>query len=1490
MASPYTATFRDGTPYPVVALPATAVPVANQSELTTKLAALAPGQRLVLGQGSYTSLTVTGKAGTSSAPIAIVAQSDGGPVFSGKGSVEDCAYLTVRGLAFPSDPAGDLFQFRGTSHHWKLHRCTFGPAAHPGSANTGESGSYIYVGDDCENFQISYCELRNKSRAGNGVRVYGNFDTNQMCQYGVIDHNDIHDFYPSVVNDFEPIRVGVSTMSLSDSFVHVERNVISGIKSEPEIISIKSGKCRVFGNSILQSAGGPCIRHGLGTIMTDNYVIDGQSTTNGNGEGSGGPRWYDADHEVAYNLLQGLSGTSYQAALQLDGGESGTTLSRHAAVKNARVHHNIVVECATPITVNAHYSVKPSSSRIEDNLVAASGSAAVQYFNGATAATTGTVARNDWFASAAAAGLVKGSDGAYSKAGYGPRVPMLRRADVGPAGDLTEADQLGNGTGGGGNPGGGGEDPGGGGSLVVSAGPAAAVYPGAPFTRVATAAGTGSVASWTWTIAAVPAGGPGGLIGTTIGSAAGLSWTAPTAQGVYRLQVVARDSDGVALGSATVDVEVTTNPAAGGTIIDVVLDPIGPTDVVPLWVVESVVSTVAEIPIYPGEHTYPGPATFPGTTVDPRYTRPRTGWTLYPGPTTFPGADTYPGYQAGGEPPPWDVELWLLDDAGGYRCPLPDVRAATLNRVAGDVGSVEFGYPVDGRNFDQLREHVDAGVDARIAVRFCGTTEWELQAVLDGHGGDDVAEAAVWQFTGAWSDVLLAETAVEPAPGSDDGKIGFVDATPGAILTELAAHAQARGAFDIDTSTFDAEFDSHGEPWAADTISSPTFAAGDSSTYLRVLQLMADAGLCEWAMTGTRLRLYRPGGRGRDLTHGVQVVLQGGRDLREASRRSTVAGAVTSLLVLGAGGERLWVEDDTALGTRRRRVEGTLSQGGLSGGALRAYGRAKLAGSTRAKVERVHKLIVADGHPAPMREFDIGDLAWSDADGTRRALRVAQWTLTLDDQGWSASVSLGDLIDDPLVKVARKLLGIGDGTTVLPGGTGAQQSEALTPAAPTGVVVESVTSAVADGSSRATLLVSWDPVVLAADGVTGVAVTGYRLRWRQLATVAGMTLAGEWSYLEDLADTAAQVDDVPPDVDVEVQVAAYAVITTTSTPTEPGGGAGPGGGGGDSTLPPRTQAAQLILARLESGSSIFEDWTWTGYPVLVGQHNDALLTAAAASGLSGPDWPFSAAAKTWLRQYIATHQAVEVPTTMAGILRLGFGDGLTKVNLGVDYLPGQGPVGKQGKHVDYDLTVISNDLVIPNYAEIRPDGAVRLTAHVGAATTPNSKKSRTEYRELDRDGRERAFWSSKRGEHYAWIRFAVRKLPTGRQRMCVLQAHAVSDDLGMILIDQGTNVESTFGDTGRPGRLTSELELDRVYQAMMRLVREDSQTLIHYYWDDMTSPAATQAYSGDDQNYFKFGNYQQSEPKYDDVGETAILDLYDCEIWHTGYPTPAPRR
>jgi hypothetical protein len=262
----------------------------------------------------------------------------------------------------------------------------------------------------------------------------------------------------------------------------------------------------------------------------------------------------------------------------------------------------------------------------------------------------------------------------------------------------------------------------------------------------------------------------------------------------------------------------------------------------------------------------------------------------------------------------------------------------------------------------------------------------------------------------------------------------------------------------------------------------------------------------------------------------------------------------------------------------------------------------------------------------------------------------------------------------------------------------------------------------------------------------------------------------------------------------------------------------------------------------------------------------------------------------WVRAYSLTPQGGGGSTgTLADRLRIGFGDGLTKCNIGVDFLPGQGPSGKQGQHVDYPLSVLTQTTLpaeLAGYVDLRDDGAVRLTAYVGAATTPNSTHSRVEQRALAQNGVDKeSFTADSSSTHYAWGDIAVIRAPSGRPRICLLQIHTSSDDLCMILWEAGT-VFSTYGDTGRPGTLATGVAYGSRHQLMIKL----EQGKIKYYWDDMTTPGATQGYSGGSGLYRKGpGCYQQSSTSTDPVGEMATVDVYDMEYWSSGMPEPAAR-
>ncbi len=449
---PYPAQFLDGTPYPVIPLGARTVNVSNSSQLTTALNNAAPGDRIVLANGTYSgSLTVSGKNGSSSAGISIEAANTGGAVFGGGSTitVTNSAYVTIKGLSFPYElSSGNLVQFRGTSHHCRVTRCLFGPTSigSPGSSKA----PFVYAGNDTQHIRIDHCEIRNKANPGNAILVDGNFDSFQVVRYVRIDHNYIHDIRPEVDNEKEPIRLGVSTMSKTMSWSVIERNLFVGCIAEPEIVSAKAGGIRITGNVFLDSIGGPVYRHGTDGVMNDNYVID-RANTFGSTIGSGGFRFYDADHEVSYNYVQGVRGGNFQGPLLLDTGDaegSSSNLAGHWRVVNALVEKNVLIGNPEGIRIGDNYSQAPSSCTIRDNVVAQAGNG--QAVTQLVAPVSSTLTNNTYFATPSAGGFTQDSAAVWRKSGVGPRLTYLQASDVGVAGDPSDTDGTGALVGGGG--------------------------------------------------------------------------------------------------------------------------------------------------------------------------------------------------------------------------------------------------------------------------------------------------------------------------------------------------------------------------------------------------------------------------------------------------------------------------------------------------------------------------------------------------------------------------------------------------------------------------------------------------------------------------------------------------------------------------------------------------------------------------------------------------------------------------------------------------------------------------------------------------------------------------------------------------------------------------------------------------------------------------------------------------------------------------------
>jgi hypothetical protein len=329
--------FLDGQSYPPIGAGSTTVTVTSSAALTTALANASAGQRIVLGNGTYTgAFTISGKAGTSTAPISVEAATTGGAIFASGSTFSitgASAYITLKGLAFPYElSTGNLVQFRGTTHHCRVTRCLFGPTS-IGTPGANKS-PFIYMGDDTNFIRIDHNELRNKANPGNAILGDGNFTTFQAVQHIRIDHNYIHDIRPEVDNEKEPIRLGVSTMSKTMSYSVIERNVFSGCICEPEIVSVKCGGVRVSGNTVLRSIGGLVYRHGTNGVMNDNYIVDDRygATTGGGGTTTPPPT------TPTQTLGVGGVATPSGAILATSDSTSALTITTSGTATNPRVY------------------------------------------------------------------------------------------------------------------------------------------------------------------------------------------------------------------------------------------------------------------------------------------------------------------------------------------------------------------------------------------------------------------------------------------------------------------------------------------------------------------------------------------------------------------------------------------------------------------------------------------------------------------------------------------------------------------------------------------------------------------------------------------------------------------------------------------------------------------------------------------------------------------------------------------------------------------------------------------------------------------------------------------------------------------------------------------------------------------------------------------------------------------------------------------------
>ncbi|GGZ39487.1 lyase [Streptomyces inusitatus] len=333
--------------------------VTSLSDLQTEINRAAPGDRIVLANGTYTvpsggAINVSGKHGTSGAPITIVAESRGGAVLNGERSFvfSNSSDIAVSGFALRQSTT---LEIPANSPRIRLTRNDFR------FADISGLDWVVVRGDDAK---IDRNYFHDKSTEGIFVVLDGPGST-ALAQRLHLFRNHFANHSFAGANGGEPIRLGVSGRALSSAHAVVEYNLFENCDGDPETISVKSSDNTIRYNTIRDSLGGIVLRHGNKTTVESNYLIGGTD----------GVRVYGNDHLIVNNYLSGLSGRALVIG-------SGTTRDHHSgetteqrrgndACDRAVIAHNTLVNNARTLSGESR-AHEPRDVVIADNLLVGS--------------------------------------------------------------------------------------------------------------------------------------------------------------------------------------------------------------------------------------------------------------------------------------------------------------------------------------------------------------------------------------------------------------------------------------------------------------------------------------------------------------------------------------------------------------------------------------------------------------------------------------------------------------------------------------------------------------------------------------------------------------------------------------------------------------------------------------------------------------------------------------------------------------------------------------------------------------------------------------------------------------------------------------------------------------------------------------------------------------------------------------------------------------
>lgn len=346
--------------------------VANEGELNSALRAAGAGDRVLLREGEWKDLYLSiRKGGTVMQPLVVMAEVPGKTVFTGQSYVRISGdNIVFANVVFRDGyaPGSTLINVRG-SKGGSPKRNRISGILVDNFSNPDKETKDFWVSLAGEGHRVDHCAFIGKTNAGPTMVIRVDLDEGKPNQHQ-IEYNYFGPRPNLGANGAETIRVGTSSVVDEVSATRIYRNVFERTDGEPEVVSLKSRDNIVEENTFYEVAGAVTLRHGGHNSVLRNVFV-------GNGkENTGGVRVTGADHIVAGNYFEGLSGSGYLSALTLMNGEANASSSGYRPVERLALSGNSFFnnnQIAFGAGANDVRTVSPTGVEISGNIFGGEG-------------------------------------------------------------------------------------------------------------------------------------------------------------------------------------------------------------------------------------------------------------------------------------------------------------------------------------------------------------------------------------------------------------------------------------------------------------------------------------------------------------------------------------------------------------------------------------------------------------------------------------------------------------------------------------------------------------------------------------------------------------------------------------------------------------------------------------------------------------------------------------------------------------------------------------------------------------------------------------------------------------------------------------------------------------------------------------------------------------------------------------------------------------